>query len=206
MNAEVPQTPLRVLVGCERSGRVRDAFVRLGHDAWSCDIAPSETFMSNHILGNVIDHEVIVRRGPWDIGIFFPDCTFLTVSANRWANEEWRMEARHWALAFVKTLWALPIPSIAIENPIGVLPSMWRRPTQIIQPWQFGHGEVKATCLWLKNLPPLQATNIVEGREPKVWKEAPSPQRKINRARTYNGIARAMAEQWGGGNAARIAA
>lgn len=191
------QKTLRVLVGCERSGRVRDAFARLGHDAWSCDVAPSEK-PGNHILGNVVDHEVIVKRGPWDIGIFFPDCTFLTVSANRWAGEEWRMEARHWALAFVKTLWALPIPSIAIENPIGVLPSIWRRPTQIIQPWQFGHGEVKATCLWLKNLKPLFPTHLVTGREPKVWREAPSPERKINRARTHEGVARAMAAQWGG--------
>lgn len=128
--------------------------------------------------------------------IGFPDCTYLTVSANRWAGEEWRMEARHWALAFVKTLWALPIPIKAIENPIGVLPSIWKRPTQIIHPWQFGHPEVKATCLWLQGLPPLVPTNIVEGREPRVWKETPGPERKKNRSRTFEGVAKAMAEQW----------
>src|SRR5206468_1168270 len=97
----------------------------------------------------------------WDMLVAFPDCTYLTVSANRWANEPWRMEARHWALAFVRTLWALPIHKKALENPIGVLPTMWRRPTQIIQPWQFGHGETKATCLWLDNLPALVPTDIV---------------------------------------------
>lgn len=195
-NTLPPQKSLRVLVGCERSGRVRDAFRALGHDAVSCDIAPSEV-PGPHIEGSLIDHDVIVKRGPWDLGIFFPDCTFLTVSANRWANEEWRMEARHWALGFVKTIWALPIDRIAIENPIGVLTSIWRRPTQIIHPWQFGHGEVKSTCLFLKNLPPLQPTEIVEGREPKCWKASPGAQRKIDRARTYSGVAAAMANQWG---------
>jgi len=137
-----------------------------------------------------------VKQG-WDMLIAFPDCTYLTVSANRWANEPWRMEARHWALAFVRTLWALPIAKKCIENPIGVLPTMWKRPTQIIQPWQFGHGETKATCLWLDNLPALVPTNIVEGRKSRVWYESPGPDRWKNRSRTLQGIADAMAEQWG---------
>lgn len=185
---------MRVLIGCEFSGIVRDAFATKGHDAWSCDLMPSER-PGQHIQGSLIDHEVLMKRR-WDLGIFFPDCTFLTVSANRWADEPWRMEARHWALAFVKTLWALPIPQIAIENPIGVLPTMWRRPTQIIQPWQFGHGETKGTCLWLKGLPDLIPTNIVEGRQQRVWKESPGVERKKNRSRTFEGIAKAMADQW----------
>lgn len=157
---------------------------------------PAEDGDRHHFQGNLVSHEIVSQS--WDMLIAFPDCTFLTVSANRWANYAWRMEARHWALAFVKTLWSFPIAKKALENPIGVLPTMWRRPTQIIQPWQFGHGEVKGTCLWLDNLPPLVPTRIVEGREAKVWKEPPSPERKRNRSRTYEGIADAMAEQWGG--------
>jgi hypothetical protein len=173
---------MRILVACEFSGVVRRAFRALGHDAWSCDIIPAEDDSEHHILGSVINHEILTQH--WDTLIAFPDCTFLTVSANRWADKAWRMEARHWALGFVKTLWALPIKRKAIENPVGVLPTMWKRPTQIIQPWQFGHPEVKGTCLWLDNLPPLKPTNIFEGREPKVWKEPPGPERKKNRSRT----------------------
>jgi hypothetical protein len=187
---------MRVLVACEFSGAVRREFRDLGHDAWSCDLLPAEDGSAFHIQGNVIDHDV-VKQG-WDLLVAFPDCTYLTVSANRWANEPWRMEARHWALAFVRTLWALPIAKKAIENPIGVLPTMWKRPTQIIQPWQFGHGETKATCLWLDGLPPLVPTQLVEGRRGRVWLEPPSPDRWKARSRTYEGIARAMAQQWGG--------
>jgi hypothetical protein len=187
---------MRVLVACEFSGVVRTAFRDLGHDAWSCDLLPAEDGSDFHIQGNVIDHN-IVKQG-WDLLVAFPDCTYLTVSANRWANEPWRMEARHWALAFVRTLWALPIAKKCIENPIGVLPTMWKRPTQIIQPWQFGHGETKATCLWLDNLPALVPTDIVEGRKGRVWYESPGPDRWKNRSRTLDGIACAMSRQWGG--------
>lgn len=184
---------MKVLVACEFSGAVRRAFRARGHDAWSCDLLPAEDG-GEHIQGSVVDHD-IVKQG-WDILVAFPDCTYLTVSANRWADAPWRMEARHWALAFVRTLWALPIPKKALENPIGVLPTMWKRPTQIIQPWQFGHPETKATCLWLDGLPPLIPTNVVEGREGRVWKEPPSPERWKNRSRTYQGVAEAMADQW----------
>ena len=193
---------MRVLVACEYSGRVRESFRRRGHDAWSCDLLPAEDCSPFHIQGSVVDHDVI-KRG-WDALIAFPDCTYLTVSANRWANEPWRMEARHWSLSFVKTLWALPIKHKAFENPIGVLPTMWRRPTQIIQPWQFWHlgergrGEVKATCLWLDNLPELVPTTPDEaGRHPACWLAPPSEDRWKDRSRTYPGIADAMGEQWG---------
>jgi hypothetical protein len=188
-------------VACEFSGVVRRAFRALGCDAWSCDLLPAEDGSPHHIQGSVIDH-FVVRRG-WDLLIAHPDCTYLTVSANRWASEPWRMEARHWALAFVKTLWALPIKLKCIENPVGVLPTMWQRPTQIIQPWQFWHldelgtGEVKATCLWLDGLETLEPTTPDErGRHPACWLQPPSKQRRQDRSRTYPGIADAMAETW----------
>jgi hypothetical protein len=183
---------------------VREAFRKRGHDAWSCDLLPADDGSPYHYHGSVIDHD-IVQTQHWDLLIAHPDCTYLTVSANRWANEPWRMEARHWALAFVKTLWALPIKRKCLENPIGVLPTMWRRPTQTVQPWQFWHlgepgkGEVKATCLWLDNLEPLEATTPDEvGRHPACWLASPGPDRWKIRSRTYEGIADAMAETWGG--------
>jgi hypothetical protein len=192
---------VRILVACEYSGAVRRAFRSRGHDAWSCDFLPAEDGDPHHIQGSVIDH-AIIKQG-WDVLIAFPDCTYLTVSANRWAAEPWRMEARHWALAFVKTLWALPIRYKCLENPIGVLPSMWKRPTQIVQPWQFWHqgeagkGEVKATCFWLDGLPELVPTTPEEtGRHPACWLQPPSEDRWKDRSRTYPGIADAMGEQW----------
>lgn len=187
---------LRVLVACECSGVVRDAFAALGHDAWSCDIVPSER-PGNHLQRSVLDVKVV--KGGWDLMIAHPDCTFLAVSGARWMSEEWREEAQLAALHFVKALWKFPVPRIAIENPVGKLPSLWRGATQYIQPWQFGHGEVKNTGLWLKGLPPLAPTHIVEGREARVFEMAPSETRKRDRSRTYEGIAQAMARQWGGG-------
>lgn len=184
---------MRVLVACEFSGRVRDAFARRGHDAWSCDFLPSET-PGNHIQDNVLSHEVVGRG--WDLMIAHPDCTFLAVSGARWNHAEWREEAQLAALHFVKALWRFPVERVCIENPVGRLSSLWRGPTQTIQPWQFGDGEVKATCLWLRGLPPLEPTNIVDGRKPTVHFESPGPDRKKNRSRTYAGIAEAMAEQW----------
>lgn len=190
---------MKILVACEFSGTVRRAFRSRGHDAWSCDLLPAEDG-GEHIQGSVIDHDVI--KIGWDMLIAFPDCTYLTVSANRWANEPWRMEARHWALAFVKTLWALPIKKKCMENPVGVLPTMWRRPTQIIHPWQFwagepGKGEVKSTCLYLDGLPELVPTTPNEtGRHPAVWLAPPSPDRWKDRSRTNPGTALAMAEQY----------
>jgi hypothetical protein len=185
---------LRVLVACEFSGIVRDAFIARGHDAWSCDFLPTER-PGPHFQGSVFDVRII-NKG-WDLMIAHPDCTFLTVSGNRWAHEEWRQEALLSALHTVKALWKFPVDRIGIENPIGRLSSLWRGPDQYIQPYQFGHGERKATGLWLKNLPTLIPTNEVEGREQRVWKETPGPERKKNRSRTYQGIAEAMAAQWG---------
>lgn len=194
---------MRVLIACERSGMVRRAFRARGHDAWSCDIVPADDG-GEHIHGSVLDHDV-VKLG-WDALIAFPDCTFLTVSANRWANDPWRMEARHWSLAFVRALWALPIAKKAMENPIGVLPTMWKRPTQIIQPWYFGDDASKATCLWLDGFPKLVETNRLPGdaRTRRANQTAsgqnklgPSATRAAERAQTYPGIAQAMAEQWG---------
>lgn len=145
----------RLLIACEESGVVRRAMRARGHDAWSCDIKPARDCSEHHIQGSVIDHRII-KRG-WDGLIAFPDCTYLTVAGAKHMSIEWRKEAMLWALAFVRTLWALPIPLKALENPIGRLSTLWMKPTQIIQPWQFGHGEVKATCFWLDGLPPPDA-------------------------------------------------
>lgn len=198
---------MRVLVACEFSGVVRRAFRERGHDAWSCDLLPAEDGSEHHIQGDVLDVRLI-NRG-WDLMIAHPDCTFLTVSANAWAGETWRMEARLAAMHFVRALWEMPIPRIAIENPVGVLSTFWRRPDQTIQPNQFGHDASKATCLWLKNLPPLRPTAFVEPRmvngRPRWGNQTdsgqnaltPSDDRWKERARTYDGIAAAMAAQWG---------
>lgn len=184
---------MRVLVACEFSGVVREAFRRRGHDAFSCDLLPSETPSLRHIRGDVRD--ILGRRQRWDLMIAHPPCTYLAVSGARWFKDR-RVEQED-ALEFVRTLMEAPIPRIAIENPISVISSRIRKPDQIIQPWQFGHGEVKATCLWLKNLPHLVPTDIVEGRHARVHREPPSPTRWKNRSRTMQGIADAMAEQWG---------
>lgn len=185
----------RWLIACECSGVVRRALRARGYDAWSCDWQPAEDGDPHHFQGNVVDHEII-KRG-WDGLIAFPDCTFLTVSGNRWNSEPWRVEARQWGIAFVRTLWALPIRYKALENPIGRLSTLWQPWTQIIHPHQFGHGERKPTCLWLDSLPPLVPTNIVEGRVGRVHHMPPSPNRRRDRSRTYDGIGDAMAEQWG---------
>lgn len=186
---------MRVLIGCECSGRVRSAFRAKGHDAWSCDILPAEDGSPYHYQGTILDPAIIKQN--WDLFIGHPDCTFLTVSGARWMSEEWREEAQLAALHFVKSLWRFPIKRKAIENPIGKLSSLWKGPTQIIEPFHFGDPFKKATCLWLDNLPPLVPTNNLGGGEQACWKEPPGPDRKKNRSRTYPGIAKAMAEQWG---------
>ena len=145
----------------------------------------------NHIQGDVLK---IVNDG-WDLMIAHPPCTHLAVSGARWFKDKKPEQAE--ALDFVKLLLAAPVKKIALENPVSIISSHVRKPDQIIQPWQFGHGETKATCLWLQNLPKLQPTNIVTGREAKIHKMPPSPDRWKERSRTYKGIARAMAEQWG---------
>jgi len=181
---------MRVLVACEYSGRVRDAFIRGGHEAMSCDLLPTDQ-PGPHYQGDVMD---IIADG-WDLMIAHPPCTHLAVSGSRWFKYKEKEQAE--ALEFVRLLLNAPIKHIALENPISVISSKIRKPDQIIQPWQFGHGETKATCLWLKNLPKLLPTNIVEGREAKVHKMPPSPDRWKLRSTTYQGIADAFANQWG---------
>lgn len=181
---------MKVLVACEYSGTVRDAFIRTGHDAMSCDLLPTDV-PGPHYQGNVLD---VIGNG-WDLMISHPPCTHLAVSGARWFKEKQKEQAE--ALEFVRLLLAAPIPSIALENPVSIISSRIRKPDQVIQPWQFGHGETKATCLWLKNLPLLKPTNIVEGREARIHRMPPSPDRWKERSKTYAGIAAAMAEQWG---------
>jgi hypothetical protein len=181
---------VNVLVACEFSGTVRDAFAALGHDAWSCDLLPTER-PGQHIQGDVLEH---MGHG-WDLMVCHPPCTHLAVSGARHFHRKATEQAE--ALDFVRALLNAPIPRIALENPISVISSRIRKPDQIVQPWQFGHGEVKATCLWLKGLPKLQPTNIVEGREPRVHRMPPGPDRWRERSRTLPGIAAAMAAQWG---------
>jgi len=184
---------LKVLVACEYSGRVRDAFTRMGHFAMSCDLLPTEA-PGLHYQGDVTD---ILDQG-WDIMIAHPPCTHLAVSGARHFAAKRESGVQQEALEFVRRLLTAPIPKIALENPISIISSEIRKPDQIIQPWQFGHGETKATCLWLKGLPKLTPTNIVEGRADRIHKMPPSPDRWKLRSTTYQGIADAMAAQWGG--------
>ena len=181
---------MKVLVACEFSGTVRDAFIAQGHDAWSCDLLPTEV-PGQHIVGDVLD---FLGDG-WDLMVAHPPCTHLAVSGARWWVDKQQEQAD--ALEFVRALMAAPIERIALENPVSKISSAIRKPDQIVQPWQFGHGETKATCLWLKGLPKLRPTDVVEGREPKVHHMAPGPNRWRERSRTYAGIAAAMANQWG---------
>jgi hypothetical protein len=182
---------MRVLVACEFSGIVRDAFIERGHHAVSVDLLPSER-PGPHIQRDAVD---VARMDDWDLMIAFPPCTYLAVSGARWFKDRWKEQAE--ALAFVQTLMLIPIPRIAIENPISVISSRIRRPDQIVQPWMFGHGETKATCLWLKGLPKLVPTDIVDGRQPRVHHASPGPERWKERSRTLPGLAAAMADQWG---------
>lgn len=193
---------MRVLVACEFSGIVREAFRKRGHDAWSLDLLDSEDHSKHHFydydltIGPLYDSMLqLNHHGLWDMVLAFPPCTHLAVSGARWFKD--KQYEQEQAVRFVLSLWAARAPRIAIENPIGVLSTKWRKPDQIIQPWQFGHGETKATCLWLKGLPKLVPTNIVEGRVPRVHYASPGPNRWKERSRTLQGIADAMAEQWG---------
>jgi site-specific DNA-cytosine methylase len=183
---------MRVLIACEYSGAVRDAFRRGGHDAMSCDLLPTEA-AGPHYQGDVRD----VLDYPWDLMVAHPPCTHLSVSGARHFGAK-RMDGRQQAaVAFFMALARAPIPRIAIENPVCIMSSMWRKADQVIQPWQFGHGETKATCLWLKGLPLLRPVTVVEGRENRVHRMPPSPDRWKERSRTFAGIAEAMAAQWG---------
>jgi hypothetical protein len=188
---------MRVLVACEYSGRVREAFRRRGHDAWSCDLLPAEDGSEFHTQYSVSGPCGIARFYEWDLMIAHPPCTHLSVSGARHFEAKRADGRQQEAIDFFLALANAPIPRIAIENPVCIMSSVWREPDQIIQPWQFGHGETKATCLWLKGLPHLTPTNIVPGREPRVHRMSPGPDRWKERSRTYEGIAAAMADQWG---------
>lgn len=181
---------MRVLVACEFSGTVRRAFRARGHEAWSCDLLPAEDG-GEHLLGDVAPY----LGEEWDLLIAHPPCTHLAVSGSRWFKEKVREQAE--ALDFVRLLLGCGVPKIALENPISVISTRIRKPDQIIQPWQFGHGETKATCLWLKGLPKLEPTDVVSGREARVHRMPPGPNRWRERSRTFPGIAAAMAAQWG---------
>ncbi len=193
---------MRVLVACEISGKVRDAFAARGHDAWSCDLEPSDR-PGNHLQCDVLD---ILYNG-WDLVIAHPPCTFLANSGVRWLyggkgkqRDELRWGQMQRAALFFKAFLLADVPLMAIENPIMhryAKEIIGQEQTQIIQPWQFGHGETKATCLWLKGLPELKPTNIVDGREAKIHRMPPGKDRAKLRSETYQGIADAMAEQWG---------
>ena len=208
---------MKVLIACEESQRVTIEMRKLGNECYSCDIeAPSGGHPEWHIQQDVIpllngnctfntmDGVSHTIEGEWDLIVAHPPCTYLTVSGNRWFNVEKygdkaieRMRLREEAYNFFMEFVNAKCEHIAIENPIGYMNSHYRKPDQIIQPWQFGHGETKATCLWLKNLPKLVPTNVVEGREGRVWRMGPSADRAKERSKTYPGIAKAIAEQWG---------
>ena len=193
---------MKVIVACEFSGIVRDAFAARGHDAWSCDLLPSER-PGNHIQGDV--RQYVRRPQGWDLMIAFPPCTHLAVSGARWFEEK-KVEQEE-ALEFFAWFINGPAPKIAIENPVGIVSTRIRRPTQIVHPWWFGHKEMKSTCLWLYGgLPTLKPTNMVgpppkDKEEKKSWEKVhratPGPDRWKVRSRTYQGFADAMAEQWG---------
>ena len=183
---------MKILIACEYSGVVRDAFIKLGHDAISCDLLPTDA-PGPHYQGDVRD----LMNYPFDLMIAHPPCTHLSVSGARHFAEK-RMDGRQQtAVSFFMMLAKYDIPMIAIENPVCIMSSLYRKPDQVIQPWQYGHGETKATCLWLKGLPLLQPTNIVEGREQRIHKMPPSADRWKERSKTFQGIADAMASQWG---------
>lgn len=193
----------RLLVACEYSGIVRDAFAANGWDAWSCDLLPTERESKQHYQGPVEN----LLAGDWDMLIAFPPCTYLCSSGMHWTTRGKRdPQLTEDALTFVQLLLNAPIPRIALENPIGCISTRIRKPDQIIQPWQFGHPESKKTCLWLKNLPPLQPTAVLSLPASGVWANqtpsgqnrlSPSPDRWKERSKTYPGIAAAMASQWG---------
>lgn len=186
---------MRVLVACESSGRVREAFRKLGHDAWSCDLLAAEDQSDFHFEADLF--VVLSHTKPWDLMIAHPPCTHLSSSGARHFAAKRADGRQQEGVDFFLRVAGIPIAKMAIENPIGIMSTIYGKPQQIIQPWMFGHGETKATCLWLKGLPALQATQVVEGRESRVHRMSPGPDRWKERSRTYQGIANAMAEQWG---------
>ena len=186
---------MRILVACEESQAVTKELRRLGHEAYSCDLLPcGGGYPSWHIQVDALE----LLKIKWDMVLAFPPCTHLAVSGARYFEEKRKDGRQQAAIEFFMRFVNCDCPRVAIENPVGIMSTHYRKPDQIIQPWQFGHGETKATCLWLRGLPPLKPTDIVSGREQRVWRMPPGPDRAKMRARTYAGIARAMAEQWAG--------
>ena len=181
---------MKILIACEFSGVVRDAFIARGHEAVSCDLLPTER-PGPHNCGNVIH---LLERG-WDLMIAHPPCRYLAVSGARWFKERQKEQVE--ALEFVRDLMFCSIEKVAIENPVSVISTKIRKPDQYVQPWQFGHPETKKTGLWLRGLPLLEPTNVVSGRSARIHSMPPGPDRWKNRSRTFQGIADAMAEQWG---------
>ena len=189
-NSITGRLKMKVLIACEFSGIVRDAFIKRGHEAVSCDLLPTEQ-PGPHIQGDV--HRIL--RDGWDMMIAHPPCTYLAVSGARWFKD--KQQEQYAAIAFFIRLAQTAIPKFCIENPVCIMSTVWRKPDQYIQPWQFGHGETKKTGLWLHNLPKLKPTNIVSGREARIHRMPPSKDRARLRSVTFQGIADAMAEQWG---------
>lgn len=185
---------MRVLIACEYSATVRDAFRARGFDAWSCDLLPTEGDPAFHMTGDAIS---IIYGYQWDLVISHPPCTDLAVSGARHFEAKRADGRQQRSLGFVRAIMAAPVKHWALENPVSIISSQIRKPDQVIQPWQHGHGETKATCLWLHNLPPLRPSNIVEGRSDRIHKMPPGPNRWKERSRTYQGIADAMAQQFG---------
>lgn len=183
---------MKVLIACEFSGTVREAFKKLGHNAWSCDLLPTD-IPGQHYQGDVMD----LIDDDWDLMIAHPPCTHLAVSGARHFEEKRKDGRQQEGIDFFMEMINAPIDRICVENPISIMSSVYQKPTQIIHPWQFGHGETKATCLWLKGLPKLIPTNIVDGRDDRIHKMPPGPNRWKERSKTYQGVANAMASQWG---------
>lgn len=212
------QKKLQILLGCEESQAVANAFRKLGHEAYPCDLKPCsgghpEYHLQMDVFEAIKGGLVLTQSGDpvlignWDLGIFFPNCTYLTISANKWYKDQperksgtlvggARREARKDAIDFFMRIYNSDIKHIAIENPIGVMSTEFRKPDVVLQPWMFGHGETKATCLWLKNLPVLKPTKIVSGREARIFKMSPSKERSELRSKTFSGIADALADQY----------
>ena len=186
---------MKILVACEFSGIVAKAFRDKGHYAYSCDLLPTEGEDLWHYQGDVRD--LLGMKNMWDMMIAFPPCTHLAVSGAKHFAKKRADGRQQEGIDFFMLFANSKIPKVCVENPVGIMSTQWRKPDQIIQPWQFGRGETKPTCLWLKNLPKLQPTDVVEGREHLVHRMAPGPNRKKDRSRTYQGIADAMADQWG---------
>ena len=192
---------MKILVACEESQAVTIELMKLGHEAYSCDIEPCS---GGHPEWHLQQDVLPLLKEKWDMISAFPPCTHLSVSGARWFEEKRRNGQQQQGINFFMQFTALECPKVAIENPIGIMSSIYRKPDQIIQPWQFGHGETKATCLWLKGLPELKATDIVNGRIPRVHHMAPGPERAKLRSKTFPGIAKAMAFQWTGAERSEV--